>query len=151
LHLPDDPHKTFGELLGFVNKGGSGMERHTLTTANGIWGMKGYPWRKEYTDLLRTTYKGELSEVDFRDPETARTRINDWVKKETKDKIQELIPAGGLTELNRMVLANAVYFKGEWVDKFNKTHTVNAAFTHADGTKADVPMMSRGGMSEYAE
>src|SRR5437868_4829426 len=91
-------------FLALSGAAGSGMERHTLTTANAIWGMKGYPWRKEFTELLRTTYKGELAEVDFGDPETARTRINDWVKKATGDKIQELIPAGGLTPLNRMVL-----------------------------------------------
>jgi serpin B len=151
LHLPDNPHATFGNLLGFVRKGGSGEGKHALSTANAVWGMQGYPWRKEFLELLKTEYQSELAEVDFSDPETTRTRINDWVKKETKDKIKELIPAGGLTPLNRLVLANAVYFKGQWVEKFNKDATQDAPFTHADGTKADVPMMARGGNSEYAE
>ena len=151
LHLPENPHATFGNLLGFVQKGGSGEGKHALSTANAIWGMQGYPWRKEFIELLKNDYKSEISEADFNDPETTRTRINDWVAKETKDKIKELIPAGGLTVQNRLVLANAVYFKGEWVEKFNKDRTQDAPFTHTDGTKANVPMMSRGGNSDYAE
>jgi serpin B len=151
LHLPDNPHATFGDLLGFVRKGGSGQGKHELSTANAIWGMQGYPWRKEFVELLKTSYKSEVAEVDFNDPETTRTRINDWVQKETKDRIKELIPPAGLTPLNRLVLANAVYFKGQWVDKFNKDATADAPFTHLDGTKTNVPMMARGGNSDYAE
>jgi serpin B len=151
LHLPDDPHTTFGNLLGFVNGTGAAKRKHELTTANAIWGMKGSPWRKEFINLLSAAYKAGVSEVDFKDPEPARKQINDWVEKETKEKIKDLIPDGALTPLTRMVLANAVYFKGEWADKFDKSRTQEAPFTLADGSKAKVPLMMQAGNYDYGE
>ncbi len=152
LRLPDDPHLTFGSLLGFVNGLGAAERRkHELVVANAIWAMKGYPWRKEFTDILKNAYKAGVSDVDFGDPEAARKQINAWAEKETKEKIRELIPANGLTPLTRMVLTNAVYFKGEWADKFHKGHTKDGPFTHADGTKADAPFMTHSGQFNYGE
>jgi serpin B len=151
LHLPDEAHATFGKLFGFVNGTDAAKRKHELVVANSLWGMKGWGWRKEYLELLQNSYKAELLEVDFTDPDPVRTQINDWVSQHTKEKIKDLIPAGGLTPLTRLVLANAVYFKGAWADKFNKNATKDAPFTHADGTKADAPLMMQPGHFDYAE
>jgi serpin B len=151
LRLPDEAHPTFGKLLGFVNGTPEVKRKHELVVANALWGMKGYPWRKDFLELLQKSYRADLSEVDFNNPEPARAQINEWVEKQTKEKIKELIPEGGLTPLTRLVLANAVYFKGNWADKFDKALTQDAPFTHADGTKANVPLMVRAGHYDYAE
>ncbi len=151
LHLPDEPHNTFSELFGFVNGTGAVKRKHQLVVANAIWGMKGYPWRKEFINLLSTSYKASLSEVDFNDPEPARKQINNWIEKETKEKIKELIPQNALSRLTRMVLANAVYFKGTWADKFDKSRTKEAPFLLADGTKTPVPLMMQAGHFNYGE
>ena len=115
---------------------------YELTVANAIWAMKDYPWRKEFLDLTRRHYGAGLVETDFAKSEAARRQINAWVEKETKEKIKDLIPEGVLDHLTRMVLTNAIYFKGTWQYTFDKKNTADAAFTRTDNTKADVPMMS---------
>ena len=76
--------------------------------------MQDFPWNKEFIELTRKHYGAGLVEVDFAKSEAARKRINDWVVKETRDKIKDLIGPGVITALTRMVLANAIYFKGNW-------------------------------------
>ena len=61
------------------------------------------------------------------DPEASRIVINKWISEITKEKIKDLLAKGTITNMTRFVLANAVYFKGSWKDKFEKT------FTNTDG------------------
>jgi serpin B len=163
LHLPPkNPHELFGGLLRHLNgpdyikpdpaqqsRPISPVPRpYELTVANAIWAQKGYPWHKEFVELTRKHYGAGLVEVDFAESEAARRRINDWVEKETKNKIKELIGPRVISALTRMVLTNAVYFKGNWQYKFDKANTRDEPFTRADGSKVDVPLMHRTG--EYA-
>lgn len=152
LHLPADPHSAFGTLLKHLNgPRGERFRGYELTVANAIWAQKDFPWHKEFVNLTRTNYGAGLSEVDFTEPEAARKLINEWVEKETREKIRELVPKGVLDPLTRMVLANAIYFKGTWLYQFDKKQTRDAAFTRLDGTKADVPLMSRKGTLNYGK
>jgi serpin B len=89
--------------------------------------------------------------VDFAESEAARKQINEWVEKETQQKIKDLIAPGVITALTRMVLANAIYFKSNWLYQFDKKKTADAPFTRDDGTKADVPLMSLTAKLNYAE
>ncbi len=152
LHLPKEPHAAFGTL--FVRHNShphDDLKRsYELSVANAIWAQQGYPWEKAFTDLTRKHYGAGLTEVDFSASEAARKLINEWVEKETK-KIKELIAPGIITPLTRMVLANAIYFKSNWLYQFDKKNTKDAAFTLADGTKADVPLMSLTGNLNYGE
>jgi serpin B len=164
LHLPADHHDAFGMLLEHL-KGPKVLERgpaitaavppnvirrgYELTTANAIWAMTGYPWRKEFLALTREHYGSGVVETDFRKPNAAREQINKWVEGETKQRIKDLIPVDVLSPLTRMVLTNAVYFKGKWLYTFDKKHTASAAFARADGTKADVPLMHQTATFNY--
>src|SRR5207302_1673078 len=71
LHLPDDPHPAFGNLLRVLNNPGTedGKRAYELTAANALWGQRGYPWRPEYLDLTRRHYGAGLVEADFGQPE----------------------------------------------------------------------------------
>ncbi|MDB5308116.1 MAG: hypothetical protein JWO38_2318 [Gemmataceae bacterium] len=152
LHLPEDPHPAFGELLARVNRTGTTRKRaYQLTTANAIWAQQGYPWRAAFTDLTRKYYGAGLVETDFGMPEEARRAINAWVEKETREKIKDLIPPGIITPLTLMVLTNAVYFKSDWAAQFKKEFTKDQPFTAADGSKPDVPLMTQTGTFGYGE
>jgi serpin B len=172
LYLPDDPHPAFGELIAhlkgrmFLNQKRNpkvpgplpdGLipnpikRSYELTTANAIWAMKDYPWRKEFLELTRAHYGSGVVEVDFRKSEAARAQINAWVEDETKKKIKDLIPPGVITGLTRMVLANAIYFKGTWLYQFEKKNTQDAPFLLGDGKKAEVPLMAQSGTFNYGE
>lgn len=150
LHLPADPHPAFGTLLNHLAAADK-TRPYELSVANAIWGQQGYPWEKDFLDLTRKHYGAGLTAVDFARHEAARTRINEWVAKETKERIKELVAPGVITGLTRMVLANAVHFKSDWLYRFDKKNTKDAPFTRGDGTKADVPLMALSATLNYAE
>jgi serpin B len=114
-----------------------------LNIANATWGQSGFPFLTSYLDLLALNYGAGLQTVDFaNDPEGARQQINDWVAKQTQDKIKDIVPQGAIDWLTRMVLANAIYFKASWMIPFVKSATQDAPFTTLDGSQVTVPMMS---------
>ena len=85
------------------------------------------------------------------DSEKSRQIINRWVEKETRDKIKELLSPGIISASTRLVLTNAIYFKGDWADKFDKKATIDEQFQLADGQKVKTPMMRRTGDYGYFE
>jgi serpin B len=151
LHLPKDPHAGFGALINRLNGATQEQRSYELSVANAIWAHKGYPWEKAFIALTRQHYGAGLVEVNFVESEAARQQINEWVEKETRQKIKDLIPLGAIDRLTRMVLANAIYFKGQWLYQFDKKLTKDAPFTRDDGTKADVPLMALHGQLAYGE
>jgi serine protease inhibitor len=85
---------------------------------------------------------GGIFPVDFRTAfEDARLHINAWVEKQTNDRIKDLIPAGALDEYTRLVLTNAIYFKGEWSAPFKEDQTQDRDFTLAGGETVKTPIM----------
>ena len=117
---------------------GDKPKSYQLYTANALWGQKGHPFSPAFLKLIREAYRGELQEADFQSaPEPARQAINAWVEKETRDKIKELFPPGVLDPSTRLVLANAIYFKGDWASPFKKASTKEDKF-HISATQ-DVP------------
>jgi len=144
-------HRAFSELgerMAEIQKEGN-VE---LSIANSIWPQSGYPFLKEYLSLLDENYGVEITPLDYaREPEPSRERINGWVEEITKEKIKELIPQGSIDPLTRMVLVNAIYFKGNWEDQFDPEATEEAPFTLSSGKEVNAPLMSRSGNYKYAE
>jgi serpin B len=153
LHLPEGAPAAFGAVLKSLNDEPDAKKRgFTLATANALWAQKGYPWKAEYKKLVAADYGAGLFDVDFQgQPEASRGTINAWVEKETRDKIKDLLPQGSVTPMTRLVLTNAIYFKGDWADKFKKENTKDAPFTLSDGKKAEAVLMHRVGGFQYAE
>merc|ERR1712096_468606 len=87
-------------------------------------------------------FYAEVMQLDFAaDSVEARTDINNWVKTETMDKIEDLIPQDFLTEYTKMVLVNAMYFKGDWVHQFAEKDTKKQSFYVKEDMPVDVDMM----------
>ncbi len=125
-----------------------------FTQANAFWVQRGYNFLPGYIKTLRTAYGGEVRNADFRmRTEAARAEINKWTAARTQQKIRELFPADSLTALTRLVLVNAVYFKGLWAAPFKKDMTFEADFTKTGGEKVKAKMMTAPGTreAEYAE
>lgn len=113
-----------------------------LNIANSTWTQSGFPILPEFLDTLALNYDAGMYSVDYiNDAEGARQAINDWVNEETNSKIPDLIPEGALDALTRLVLANAIYFKGSWLNQFDEDATLPADFTLLDGSKTSVDMM----------
>jgi len=143
-------HPAFAALIKDLN--GRDKKSYALSVANALWAQKDYTFRKEYLAVVRDQYQAGIENLDFVGAtEEARKTINAWVEKQTNDKIKELFKPGVLDDLTRLVLTNAIYFKGNWATQFDKKLTKDAPFTLADGKKVDVPMMYRNGNFNYAQ
>ncbi len=117
-------------------------ENINLTIANALWGQAGYPFLPDFLAVLDTGYDAGLRRADFiGDPEQARMEINNWVNEETEGKIEDLMGPGTITPDTRLVLANAIYFKGTWKVQFDAKKTELAPFYRLDGSQVKVPMM----------
>jgi serpin B len=117
-----------------------------FTQANSFWMQKGYNFLPGYLQALKKFYAGEGKSADFRGrTEVARKDINAWTAARTGNKIKELFPADSLDALTRLVLVNAVYFKGAWQQPFKKDMTFEADFTKTGGEKVKAQMMSAPG------
>jgi serpin B len=124
---------------------------YDLHVANALWGMQGHAFKPELVEVLRTAYDAPLHQVDFAESEAARATINDWVADATRNKIDELIPSGMLDALTRLVLTNAVYFKGDWAAKFDAKATTPQPFQVLQGKPVKTPLMHQVGTFGYAE
>lgn len=133
-------HVEFDETMKRLNRGHDG--KYELVVANSLWAQAGVPLQPEYRDLIARHYARGMNQVDFRHAgEAARAIINRWVEDTTRRKIRELIPPGGLSDLTRLVLANAVYFKGVWSQPFLEEATRDEPFFKEDGGTTPAPLM----------
>jgi serpin B len=134
-------HPAFAALTGKLNiKDQKGIE---LNIANALWAQEGYKFLDEFVALNNKNYGAGLKDVDFKEAtEEARQTINKWVEKQTKKKIKNLFKPGVLGPLTRLVLTNAIYFKGDWVKKFDKRLTKNQNFFVTANKKVRTPMMT---------
>ncbi len=120
----------------------AGKDRFQLSIANSLWGQDGWRFLPDYLDLLAINYGAGMRLVDFENaPEDARKQINHWVSDQTKKRIRDIIPAGAINPLTRLVLANAIYFKATWEQEFDPNDTTKRPFTLLDGNPVDVDMM----------
>lgn len=123
-----------------------------LDTVNQAFAQQGWPFLDSYLDLLATNYDAGLMLVDFASQtEQARKTVNDWVSAQTERKIPEILPKGSVDSLTALVLANAVYFKADWLNEFDDANTRGVNFVRADGTTVLTQMMHRQAELGYAE
>ena len=139
---PHDLPPVFGALHSeLVRRGTRSFQLHL---ANSLWWQEGYALRQVYLKTLRKRFGATVESLDFSTaPEKSRATINDWVSRQSNGKIKELLPQGSITSLTRLVLANAIYFRATWKERFNADYTSNSPFHMLDGGQVTVPMMEQ--------
>jgi serpin B len=96
---------------------------------NGLWSPKGHPLLPAFLDIARQQYEANVQQLDFGiQPESARADINAWVNRRTKGKIEGIVPSDMLDRDSKLVLVNAIYFKGTWKTKFDSKNTRDSDF-----------------------
>jgi len=116
----------------------------TLAVANGVWYQRGREPLASFLQTARQEFRAEVRVADFSaDLPVSRRMINYWVEQKTGGKILDLMPAGALTPRTRLVLANAIYFKGKWAQPFKPELTRPGPFFTAPGANATAPLMSQ--------
>ena len=142
--FPKDDARRRGGFQGLYRDINRGNTRYVLSTANALWAEKTYAFLPGYMSMAQEFYSANATNMDFRNqPEPSRLTINGWVEDQTNNRIRDLIPQGGIDPMTRLVITNAVYFKGTWVKQFDANKTKEALFTITPGTTVPVQMMER--------
>lgn len=130
---------SFGRLYNLLNQN---KEGYTINTANAFWTNIDYKFLDEYINILRNYYVAEANELDFSKNEEAAEIINTWIENQTKDKIKDMIKPEMLSDLTKLILTNAIYFKGLWEKQFDSKYTYKADFKTNTLQTVKVDMMS---------
>lgn len=144
LHFPRNGtgmREGFAVIDAALNRG---SDNYTLRTANALWAEETYPFLPEYVDAAGRWYGANATNLDFiNDPEGSRQTINQWVEEQTEAKIRDLLPAGSIDALTRLVITNAIYFKGTWGQQFDPNETTDDEFRVGPNETVQVRMMQR--------
>jgi serine protease inhibitor len=142
-------HRAFSTLKHSLNEQN---EAYQLSIANALWGQKGQAFLIEFVDLSNQYYGATLKSVDFKGAtKNARQTINQWVANQTEKQIQELLTPGILSQQTRLILTNAIYFKGDWQFPFEAENTSDLPFKLSTDTQVNVPTMYHEGQFKYME
>ncbi|XP_051266158.1 leukocyte elastase inhibitor isoform X4 [Dicentrarchus labrax] len=135
----DDVHVSFAQLLSELNKPDA---PYALSVANRLYGEQSYQFVEDFLGDTKKHYRAELESVDFKsNSDAARLNINNWVENQTQGKIKDLLAHGVVDNMTRLVLVNAIYFKGNWNKQFNAAATRDDKFRLNKNDTKPVKMM----------
>jgi serpin B len=146
FHFPESESARRTSFLAIHNQLNRPSAEYKLHTANALWIEKDYQLLEEYTGAIESYYGGKATNLDFvSQAENARLTINSWVEEKTNDKIKELFKPGSINQLTRLVITNAIYFKGTWAKQFDEEETKEEDFRITPDSAIKVPMMRLAG------
>ncbi|NXN95717.1 SPB6 protein, partial [Rhinopomastus cyanomelas] len=126
LNKAEDAHKEYQSLLSEINNPNT---KYLLRAANRLYGEKTFEFLLSFIESTQKFYHAGLEQTDFIHAwEESRKQINAWVEEKTEGKIQNLLAEGILNSQTKLVLVNAIYFKGNWATPFNKEATREMTF-----------------------
>jgi serpin B len=144
---PERLNPAMGALLADLNAAHEGYELHL---ANALWAEQDFTILDAFLGVMSADYGASFRKLDFKDsPDAAREVINKWVEEKTQDKIKDLLQPGILNGKTKLVLTNAIYFKGNWRAQFDKSATSDEDFHLSAEQTVKAPMMHREGGFSY--
>ena len=115
---------------------------NTIYVNSGI----GYELQPDFVEKANTYYDATPTALDFYDDATIDI-INQWANEHTHGMIPSIVNENTFNRQAASYLLNALYFKGTWVNKFDKANTNDEAFNGG----ANVPMMHQKEEFDYTE
>lgn len=143
FYFPEDNDARRSSYANLYNEINKKDKKYKLQTANALWAQQDYQFLDEYFNTVEKYYGGKVTNLDFvAETEKSRQIINTWVEDQTNDKIKDLIPSGAIDAMTRLVLTNAIYFKGNWALQFDEDNTREADFKISPSETVKAQMMS---------
>ena len=147
LHFPADEeavHAGFAELARGLNTAVGSTGRIEIRMANRLFAQRGFELKSAFLATLSERYMAPLQEVDFVGaPEQVRATMNDWVAKQTEDKIRDIVPPGIVNAKTRLAAVNAIYLKAAWQSEFSEKATKPEDFRVRGKDKVQVPTLQK--------
>ncbi|MDZ8089145.1 MAG: serpin family protein [Nostoc sp. DedQUE12b] len=119
-----------------------------LNIANSLWANQDVSFAPDFLKRTQDFYQAKVSNLNFQDA-AASSIINNWVKENTNGKITEIVEKIEPDQV--LFLINAIYFKGNWTNEFDKKETASYPFYITSGRQKQHPMMSQKGDYKYYE
>ncbi|KAL6181116.1 hypothetical protein ACLB2K_047772 [Fragaria x ananassa] len=117
-----------------------------LSFANGAWIDKSLPVNPSFKWFVDNAYRTALNQVDFKGkPDEVGMEVNSWAEMETNGRIKDILARGSVDSQTRLILANALYFKGDWEANFDASRTKERDFHFLNGSSVKTPFMTSGG------
>jgi len=141
FHFPESSilRSNFAKIYNDINEANKSYD---LRTGNALWIQQDYPLLEDYVDRVEKYYGGKAANLDFvKETEKSRQTINSFIEEQTNKKIKNLLPPGSLNPLTRLVLTNAIYFKGTWEWRFEPRNTREMDFYVTPTDTVKTPMM----------
>ena len=113
--------------------------KSTVDIANSFWHSDGFEVLPSFCMSLSENYTAPTASYDISSPAAAAELVNKWIEKSTKGKISNII---GANDVKAYMIVNALYFKSQWCEKFDKDKTRPDKFTNSDGSVSDVQFMN---------
>ncbi|XP_069009069.1 leukocyte elastase inhibitor-like [Embiotoca jacksoni] len=132
-------HADFQALNADIN---SPSASYILKLANRLYGENTARFLPQFLEATQKHYGADLKAVDFAGaPEACRAEINSWVEQQTENKIKDLLKPGTVSTMTRLALVNAIYFKGNWMNRFDVANTKEMPFKLNQNKTKPVQMM----------
>ncbi|MFV0592351.1 MAG: serpin family protein [Draconibacterium sp.] len=122
-----------------------------LTISNAIWVDKKLQIESGFREAVSNKYSADLKQIEFANKSSAVSVINRWVSEKTNHRISEIVNNSNITSDTKLLMANAVYFKGEWLSRFDKNKTVAATFFTSNENQSVVDFMKKVENLDYFE
>ncbi|XP_007523704.1 serpin I2 [Erinaceus europaeus] len=137
----DSMGEEFSMLKLFFSAISEKKQQFTFNLANAIYLQEGFTVKEQYLHGNQHFFQSTIKLVDFQDAKACADTISTWVESRTDGKIKDMFSEQEFGPLTRLVLVNAIYFKGDWKQKFRKEDTELMNFTKRDGATVNIPMM----------
>ena len=141
-----------GSSKEFIDAINSGNDKYELKSANALWVPEDYTLNEQYVSNAENYYGGMVTPLDFAgQTEDSRLVINDWIEDKTNDKIKDMLAKGSIDGSTKLIITNAVYFNGTWLQEFEEAGTRKRTFYLSDGQEKKVDTMYVVGTFNYGE
>jgi serine protease inhibitor len=130
----EDLNKAYNTLMTELPAADSKVK---LGLANSLWYRSGFQVETSFQDILKQSFKAEVTGLEFNN--AALDKINQWASNKTNGKIKKVLDKISADQI--MFLMNALYFKGDWSNKFDAGKTVDTPFRLESGSDKTVKMM----------
>ncbi|XP_041037552.1 neuroserpin [Carcharodon carcharias] len=126
-------------------------QQYVMKLANSLFVEKGFQLSDKFLQMLKKYFSASVENIDFSQPSSVADHINEWVQNQTNNKIPNLLSPKDFNALTRLVLVNAIYFKGNWKSQFRGENTRTFPFTKDDESEIQISMMYQQGDFYYGE
>ncbi|EPQ20486.1 Serpin I2 [Myotis brandtii] len=131
----------FSALKSFFSAISKKKQEFTFNLANALYLQEGFTVKEQYLHGNEKFFQSAIKLVDFQNAKACAETISAWVESKTDGKIKGMFSGEEFGPLTRLILVNAIYFKGDWKQKFRKEGTELMNFTKKDGATVKIPMM----------